>query len=253
MAAVTPVITMLKDRFQDIISRDSLADEAVQVTIGTLTAEQAIGTPERRDFPLLEGVEVMIEATVRGARGQAFTDHPHEFAGTIRDIIGLDLTSSDNRAVFVAALNAIMAFLGRVTTTRHCRNGGPERCADEMAQHLYLKYPGATVGLIGLQPAILDHLVRTFGEAKVRCTDLNAANYGRQKYGATIMDGRTETRRLISEADIVLATSSTLVNGTYDTIRAIMNNRDKAFILFGVTGAGASHLLGVERLCFQPQ
>jgi len=68
-----------------------------------------------------------------------------------------------------------------------------------------------------------------------------------------ILDGRTETLRLVDEADIVLATSSTIVNGTYDAIRDIARDRHKTFITFGVTGAGASDLLGVERLCFQPQ
>jgi uncharacterized protein (DUF4213/DUF364 family) len=253
MATMIATMEVLRNRFRDLIGRHDLAGEAVEVSIGTLTPGQAIGAPERQDYPILEGREVMIEATVRGARGQAFTDHPHEFAGTIREIDALDLATSDNRAIFVATLNAVMALLGKVTGTRHCRDEEPELCAEEMARHLHRRYPDATVGLIGLQPAILDHLVRRFGGANVRCTDLNPAAIGRERYGAMILDGRTETLRLVDEADIVLATSSTIVNGTYDAIRDVARDRHKTFITFGVTGAGASDLLGVERLCFQPQ
>jgi hypothetical protein len=251
MAAMIPVMQVLHKRFRDLIRQHHLAHEAVKVTVGPLTAEETIGRQDRQDFPLLEGKEVMVEAEVHGARGQAFTDHPHEFSGTIGDVIGLDLTVRDNRAVFIATLNAVMALLGKVTATRHCRNEELELCAGEMTRRLHAKYPGATVGLIGLQPAILDHLVQTFGRENVICTDLNPATIGEVKYGTRILNGGTDTFRLIREADVILATSSTLVNGTYDAIQETALRDEKEFIVFGVTGAGASHLLGVERLCFQ--
>ncbi|MFC1965261.1 Rossmann-like domain-containing protein, partial [Chloroflexota bacterium] len=58
--------------------------------------------------------------------------------------------------------------------------------------------------------------------------------------------------RLINWCHILLATSSTIVNDTFDGIRAEADTKGKKLIVFGVTGAGVSVLLGIERLCFQP-
>jgi hypothetical protein len=250
--ASKPVIDELKKYLETIVAAGHLDNRPVKVSIGTLTVDQAIGNPERRDFPLIEGKEVMIEAEFEGCFGQAFTDRPHEFEGTLNDILKLNLRENDNRAIFIATLNAVTAHLGIATGTRHCRNEQPELCAAELAEHVLATYGRVKVGLIGLQPAILDHLVRKLGEENVRCTDLNPDNVGKRKYGAEIWDGRTDTERLIEWSDLLLATSSTIVNSSYDGIKAEADRRGKQLIIFGVTGAGPAALLELERLCFQP-
>lgn len=250
--AVTPVIEETGRIFRDIIEKHGLGREPVQVKIGTLTVKQAIGSPVRQDYPLIEGREVMIEAGFQGSFGQAFTDRPHEFEGLLDDVLALDLDINDNRAVYIATLNAVMSHLGMVTGVRHCHDEEPEECAREMAQYLMDKYGNIKVGMIGLQPAILESLVKTFGPDNVRCTDLNPKNVGTVKYGAEIWDGKTDTGRIIEWSDLVLATSSTIVNNTYDDIRDRVGSSGKKLIIFGVTGAGVAELLGLERLCFQP-
>ncbi len=250
--ASKPIIEELKKYLETIVADGRLDDRPVKVSIGTLTVDQAIGNPERRDFPLIEGKEVMIEAEFEGCFGQAFTDRPHEFEGTLHDILGLSLKENDNRAIFIATLNAVAAHLGMAEGTRHCRNEQPELCAAELAEHVRNAYGKIKVGLIGLQPAILDHLVRQLGEANVRCTDLNPRNVGTRKYGAEIWDGRTDTERLIEWSDLLLATSSTIVNNSYDDIKAEADRRGKPLVIFGVTGAGPAALLDLGRLCFQP-
>lgn len=250
--AVRTTIHQAKEKFQKIIAKHRLGNEPVEVTIGTLNAKQAIGNPARKDFPLMEGREVMIEARFRDSLGQAFTDKPHVFKGSLNDVLSVKLNTNDERAIFDATLNAVMAHLGMVTGVIHCHDEEPEKCAAEMAQHLLDKFGKVMVGLIGFQPAILENLVKVFKAENVRCTDLNPKNVGSQKYGAEVWDGRTDTERLIGWCDILLATSSTIVNGTYDGIKANADAKGKKLIIFGVTGAGVSALLGLERLCFQP-
>ncbi len=250
--AIKNTIDEAKGKFREIIAAHQLGNEPVQVTIGTLTAEQAIGKPGRRDYALLEGKEVMIEARFKGSAGQAFTDRPHEFKGSLNEVIGLELENSEARAIFAATLNAVLAHLGTVTGVRHCRDEEPEKCAEEMAQYILTAHGKARVGQIGYQPAILENLVKVFGNGNVRCTDLNPRNIDTQKFGAEIWDGRSDTQRLIHWCDIVLATSSTIVNGTFDDISLKAAATGKKLIIFGVTGAGVSALLGLERLCFQP-
>ena len=246
------IIEEAKEKFRTIIANHRLGDEPVEVTIGTLTARQAIGSPVRQDFPLLAGREVMIEAQFKDSFGQAFTDRPHEFKGSLNDVLSLKLDTNDTRAIFDATLNAVMAHLNMVSGVRHCQDEEPEKCAAEMTQYILTNYGKVKVGMVGYQPAILENLVKTFGAENVRCTDLNPKNIGSQKYGAEVWDGRTDTERLIGWCDILLATSSTIVNDTFDSIKAEADDRSKKLIIFGVTGAGVSALLGLERLCFQP-
>jgi uncharacterized protein (DUF4213/DUF364 family) len=106
------------------------------------------------------------------------------------------------------------------------------------------------IGLIGFQPAILENLVLTFGADNVRCTDLNPNNVGSKKYGVKIWDGMTDTEKLIKWCDVLLITASTIINTTFDAIQEKTDSQDKRLIIFGVTGAGASALLGLERVCF---
>jgi uncharacterized protein (DUF4213/DUF364 family) len=249
--ALKPVIEEAREKLSGITARHNLGDTAVRVTIGTLSVKQAIGSPVRQDFPLLQGKEVMIEARFRGSCGQAFTDRPDSFQGSLNDILDLDLNTSDKRAIFIATLNAVAAHLELVTRTRHCHDEEPEECARQIAEYILADTGKVRVGLIGLQPAILENLVLTFAVENVRCTDLNPDNIGRRKYGAEIWDGGTDTGRLIEWCDLVLATSSSIVNNTFDEIRELAISHNKRLIIFGVTGAGVSALTGLEILCFR--
>ncbi len=249
--ALKSILEEVNEKLQKIVADHNLGDDTVQVTIGTLSVKQAIGSPKRQDFPLLEGKEVMIEAKVRESCGQAFTDRPSDFTGSLNEILGLSLDTNENRAVFIATLNAVTAHLGMVTGVRHCHDEEPEECAAQIAQKILAKYGRIKIGLIGLQPAILENLVKTFGAENVHCTDLNPNNIVSRKYGAKIWDGKTETKKLIKWCDLLLATSSTIVNNTFDAIQEETTAQEKHPIIFGVTGAGVAALLGLERLCFR--
>ena len=113
--AIKSVLKEVKEKFQEIAASHHLGDATVRVTIGTLSVKQAIGSPRRQDFPLLQGNEVMIEAQLLGSYGQAFTDSPHDFNGSLNDVLGLSLNTNDNRAIFIATLNAVAVHLNMVT------------------------------------------------------------------------------------------------------------------------------------------
>jgi hypothetical protein len=249
--AVVPFLVQAKERFSALVHELGLGEEDVRITVALLTAQEAIGNPNREDYALLEGKEVMIEAQFRGGLGQAFTDQPKSFYGPLKTVLGLSLEKKNNRAIFIATLNAVMANQGMVTGTRHCRDEEPEECAAEISEDLLARFGKVKIGLIGYQPAILEHLVQGFGAANVRCTDLNPKNVGAGKFGVEIWDGRTTTQELIRWSDLVLVTSSTMVNNTFDGVRQDALAQGKHLISFGVTGAGVSALTGVERLCFR--
>ncbi len=248
--ALKPVLDEAKERFQTIIANHQLGGEAVRVTVGPLSVKQAIGSPGRQDFALLEGREVMIEAQFKRSFGQAFTDQPHSFSGLLKDVLSLSLSTSKERAIFMATLNAVTADLGMVAGVRHCRDEEPEKCGLQIAQYILTNLGSIKIGLVGFQPAILENLASSLGPHNVRCSDLNPKNVGSHKFGVEIWDGRTGNRELTRWCDLLLVTSSTIVNDTFDDIREEAISRGKRLVMFGVTGAGVSALLGLERLCF---
>jgi uncharacterized protein (DUF4213/DUF364 family) len=207
-----------------------------------------MGTPARRDFPILEGKERLIEATVNGARGQAFTDCASEYNGTFLDVLNMPLDNNRDRAVFLAATNAALAHLRLATGTVHCKHNDPEKCAFDIAMSARIT-DAQTVGLVGFNPAIAEALVKEFGTEAVRITDLNPQNIGTTKFGVTIWDARAQTPELVKTRDLILATGTTLVNGTFDELLTRVRAARKRLVFYGVTAAGVCRVLGLERWC----
>jgi len=244
-----PVLEQAKSQFSTMARDNHLSDSDISVLVKTLSPEEAIGVPGRRDFPIVEGKERVVEADFQGARAHAFTDAPKEFIGKLKDVISMPLDDSGERAIFIATMNAALKHLKVIETTLHCKDEEPERCSVEIASYISDTLGSKKVGLIGLNPAILEALSRTFGAENVRITDLNQKNVGSVKYGVTVWDGNTMTEKLVQESDIVLMTGTTLVNGTFDRIWKAIRQYDKDYLVYGVTSAGICSLTGLNRIC----
>jgi hypothetical protein len=235
--------------FARIVDDEGLADQQLSVNARPLSAAEAIGTPERRDYPLVIGKERVIEATVAGARGHAFTDAPSDFVGTLGEVLELDLAASRERAVFVAALNATVRHLGYVQGTVHCRDEDPERCAVEISDTLRARFGPIDVGLIGLNPAIADRLIEAFGSDHVRITDLDADTIGRRRGAVEVWDGGRRNLELVERSELVVVSGTTLINGTFDGILDRIIELRRHYLVFGVTGSGICELAGLPRIC----
>src|SRR3712207_2480466 len=77
----------LLKKFRKVVEENDLLNEEVNINGRTLTPKEAIGTPVRQDYPIIKGKEKLIQAEFKGEKGQAFTDMPGEFSGTISEII----------------------------------------------------------------------------------------------------------------------------------------------------------------------
>ncbi|MCX8038383.1 MAG: DUF364 domain-containing protein, partial [Candidatus Sumerlaeia bacterium] len=247
--AETTFLEAARSILRQLAQEQGWLDENVLVRAGLLTPEQAIGTPLRKDFPILAGKEKVIEARVQSARGHAFTDSPAEFQGTLREMLDRPLHSNADRALFVATLNAALRHLGWIAGALHCRDDDPEKCGLEIARLIREKKGTTTVGLIGCNPAVLEALVREFGADRVRLTDLNPDNIGTVKHGVEVWDGTAHTERLIREADVLLVTGTTFVNNTFPPIWRAIRHHGRDYWIYGVTAAGLCHLFGLNRVC----
>jgi len=244
-----PILARIRPQFAELSARGNLLAADVMVLGKPLTPEEAIGSPGRRDFPIIVGKERVLEASVLGSRGQAFTDSPREFEGTVQQVLDLELDTNQNRAIYIATLNAVLRHLQLATGTVHCKDEEPEQCAREIAAHLFDKHGKVDVGLIGLNPAIAERLVEAFGDAHMRITDLFEDNIGQQRFGVTVWDGATRTEDLVIASDLLVITGTTLVNDTFESILDLIELHEKSYIVYGMTAVGVGYLTGFDRMC----
>ena len=245
----TSILENSRIQLDEIATKNGLLNASVSVLVKTLTPEEAIGEPGRRDFPIILGKERVVEAELLGAKAHAFTDSPGEFMGDLKVVLNLPLTSNRERSIYVATLNAILKYLNLIENTIHCKDEDPEKCGKEIASQLLRRWGKVKVGFIGLNPAIAENLTETFGMGNVRITDLNRQNIHSFKYGVKIWDGNEMTEELIKESDIILITGTTFVNGTFDHIINCVKHYRKDYLIYGVTGAGICKLMGLSRIC----
>ena len=236
----------LSRRFEALLNEHGLLKEEVRLTTKSLKPEEAIGITRRKDYPILTGKDVMIEADCHGSLGQAFTDAPMEFCGTLEEVCKLDLSNdSHNRGIFIASLNAVMKHLGIIGCTVHCKGDGPEHCSVEALDYLKEHFNHPRITLIGYQPALFSRLAPEF---ELRVLDLDPKNIGQEKFGVKVEDGGDKKiqQDACKWAELILCTGSTVCNGT---IVDFLPYREKV-LFYGTTLAGAAELMGLSRLCF---
>ena len=231
----------LTARFTDLIREHELLNERIEVQGRILNPDEAIGTPRRKDFPILKGKEKLMEATFKEARGQAFTDMPENFAGTLQEIVNRPLETNYDRAVLISSINAVCNYLNISRNNIHCKNEEPEECAGEMAAAIEEEFGSPRIAFIGYQPAMIQELA---GRFTMRVVDLDEDNIGSLKYGVKIEDGRESTAELLEWCDLILATGSSVINGTITNFLT-----EKPVIFYGTTIAGTAALMDLRKFC----
>ena len=218
----------IKERFFNLIKeKDIMSSKVEVVSARTLTPQEVIGKPERDDFPLLKGKEVMLQADFKGSLGQVFTDMPGNYSGTLREVFEIPLVNNFRRAIFVASINAVLRHLNYISKTVHCKDKEPGECAAHLVDYIKERFGNPRIAFIGMQPAMVEALSTHF------------------KISGVIIEDVSLTKEILSWADIVLATGTTVVNNTLTSLLI-----EKPIIFYGVTIAGVAYLKGYEQYCF---
>jgi len=228
---------------KNVCCRVNLLDEVV--ISRPLSAAEAIGDTGRDDFPILRGKEVLMQALYKGFVGQAFCAAKGGFRGTLGEVLELPLAGGRERAALIATMNAVLRYLGKVEGTVHCKDDGPRRCAATMADWIK-EQDVEKVGLVGLQPALLEALVSALGPERVMVSDL--AEAGSVRCRVRILDGM-KAEEMFESCQLILITGSTLANGTIDSLMGAALSQNCRTVFYGSTIAGAAYLLGLERWC----
>jgi hypothetical protein len=230
----------MRQKFKKLVEDHNLLEEEIIISGRTLSVEEAIGNPERRDYPIVKGQEKLMQAEFKGIKGQAFTDMPASFNGDLKEVLDRPLNNNFDRAVLVSTMNAVCRYLGLIDKTVHCHDEAPEICSRNLVTYISEKYGIPKVAMIGLQPAMLERLAEKF---PIRCVDMDPDNIGKSKSGVEI-EGMAATDEVLEWCDLIVATGSTVVNAT------IVNYcNKKPAIFFGTSGAAACYLMGLQRFC----
>ncbi len=228
--------------FREIINEKHLLEEEIIISAKALSTEEAIGQPQRQNYPIQAGKERLMQAEFRGAKGQAFTDMSASFRGSLAEVLEKRPSDNCDRATLIASINAVMRYLNLIEGTVHCHDEEPEECAAALVAHIKEKYNHPRIALIGLQPAMLDKLSQAFS---VRVVDLDVENIGKTKHGVEI-EGFEHTQEVIDWCNLIIATGSTSVNAT---INKYIGNKPALF--YGTSCAAVAHLMNLERWCYK--
>ena len=230
----------IKKEFAKIIRENGLESERVVIHAAPLSPEEAIGKPEDRDYPLVIGVERLMQAEFRGAQGQAFTDMYGDFSGRLSDIVDMDLTNNFKRAIFISSLNAVMRHLGLIDKSVHCKDNEPRECSYELVKYIEKNYGHPKIAMVGFQPRMVEALSRRF---ELKVTDMDQANIGGEKFGG-IIHSPDRTAEHLEWCDIAVVTGTTAVNNTIDQFII-----SKPVIFYGITISGVAKLLDLDHFC----
>ncbi|MBA7675111.1 hypothetical protein ES703_83340 [subsurface metagenome] len=232
---------IIKQEFTKIIKENGLESGKVVIGATPLSPQEAIGNPEDRDYPLIIGVERLMQAEFRDCRGQAFTDMYGDFSGRLSDIMEMDLTNNFRRAIFISSLNAVMRYLGLVDKTVHCKDNEPRECSRELVKHIETNYGHPKLAMVGFQPRMVEALSKDF---ELRVTDMDQDNIGTEKFGV-IIHSPEKTQENLSWCDIALVTGTTIVNNAIDQFKI-----SKPVVYYGITISGVAKLLGLNHFCY---
>ncbi len=240
----------IKGKLKELVEENNLHDGRVVVKARSLTPDEAIGNPERDDFPILKGKERMMQAEFLGSFGQAFTDMYGDFEGTLDDVLNMELNNNYRRAVFIATLNAVMKHLNLIEKTVHCRDSGPKDCSMDLVEFISENYKNKNpkILFIGLQPALASECSKKF---RIKVLDLDRDNVGKEKFGTVILDGgiRGNVDDAVEWCDVMLATGSTIINETISDVIKASEKYNKQVIFYGNTISGAAKLMNLKRFC----
>lgn len=231
---------VLREHMRRLVEEEGLGAEDVRVSARALSPEEAIGSPEEDDYPLIRGRERLMQAQFRDAVGQAFTDMFGSYAGKMSDVLALELTNNYRRAVFIATVNAVMRHLGYIERSIHCKDDGPRKCGRDLASFIETEYGRPRVALVGFQPRMAEALAARF---ELRVTDLDADNIGTERFGVLIA-GPDKTREHLRWCDVGLVTGTTAVNSTIGEFLV-----DKPVVFYGASIAGVAPILGLKHFC----
>lgn len=235
----------IEELYQQIISgfhaldgADQLLAESVSVTVSE-EPERTL-RPENEPLSTVERPEYCVTATLKGFQGEAYTETPEAFEGTLKEALEIAPTEKGISAITVAALNAAVNCLGLAPG---CFPEGEQAridYADALCRYVTEKHGKNNIILVGYD----GYLVKRFVEEGLDfwTMDKDPANITQNRFHHVVVNNAKRNR----ESSFIwgkyfIVTGSSLCNGTI----VHYLNSGKEILFYGITCAGAATLLSL--------
>ena len=154
---INELFDSIKTKFLALPGVEELLDEPVCC--------RADSKPERTLLP--EGdipseaskPEYRVTALICNTRGEAYTETPADFEGSLKDVLSLPVSEKGIDARIIASINAVMAHLGLCPGTFSEDPEEHARYADTICSHLAGQYKDKTLILVGYDGYIVKKFV----------------------------------------------------------------------------------------------
>lgn len=235
----------VEELYQQIITEfyklpgiDGLLSEPVTVTADT-EAEQTL-RPENDPPSTVARPEYCVCAEIKGVKGEAYTETPESFSGTLKEALEIAPSKNGISAVTVSAINAAMNHLSLSPGTFGKDRESHFEYADALYSYVTEHYGRDNIVLVGYD----GYIVKKFmDEGMIFWTlDRDPANIAQDRFDHVVVNGaRLNRESSYVWGKLLIVTGSTLCNGT---ITHYLDS-GKELLFYGITCAGVATLLGL--------
>ncbi|MBO7730676.1 MAG: hypothetical protein J6S31_07455 [Lachnospiraceae bacterium] len=233
----------IEELYQQILSgfyalegAKELLNEKVSVT-GSKEPEKTLR--QENDPPsTVARPEYCVTATLLGVNGEAYTETPEDFDGTLEEALCIPPTEKGISAVTIAALNAAVSYLGLAPGIFPEEEEAHFRYAEKLYHYVIENHGPDNIVLVGYD----GYIVKRFVDEGliIWIMDRDPDHIAQDRFHHVVVNNAKRNR----ESSFVwgkyfIVTGSTLCNGT---ILHYLNS-GKELLFYGITCAGAATLL----------
>ena len=224
--------------FYKLEGAKELLSETVTVT-GSKDPEFTL-RPEGEPVSSVARPEFCVTAALKGVKGEAYTEEPSDFSGTLQQALSILPTDKGISAITIAALNAAMNYLKKAPGTFPEGEEARVRYADALCRYVLEHHGRENIILVGYDGYLVKRLME---EGLIFWTmDRDPDNITQDRFHHVIVNNAKKNR----ESSFIwgkyfIVTGSALTNGT---ILDYLNS-GKELLFYGITCAGAATLLGL--------
>lgn len=239
----TMTITELYDQIISAFYKADGAEALRKETVTVIASEEPERTLRPENEPVSEAArpEYCVTATLLGAKGEAYTEEPEGFCGTLEEALQIAPTEKGISAVTVAALNAAVSYLNLAPGTFPEGKEARYRYADALCRYVKEQFGTDHIILVGYD----GYLVKRFMEEGFGfwTMDRDPDNITQDRFHHVVVNNAKRMR----ESSFIwgkyfIVTGSALCNGS--VLHYL--NTDKEVLFYGITCAGTATLLKLK-------
>lgn len=243
---ITELYQKILSAFHALPGASGLLKETVAVTVSS-EPEQTL-RPEKDPASTVARPEYCVTAELCGTKGEAYTETPEAFQGTLEEALAIAPSDKGISAVTVASLNAAMSVLSLAPCTFPADPEYPFAYADALCRYVTERYGRSNLVLVGYD----GYIVKRFMEEELDfwTLDRDPDHVAQDRFDHVVVNGAKRNREsAFVWGKLLIVTGSTLCNGT---IIPYLNS-GKELLFYGITCAGAARLLSLPWFAPEPE